>query len=643
MITIHGPELAQETRAAELLREMILTWYPQAEADPETRIWLLSSVQCYGRTTQDVDVLLLATFGPRAPMVTVPGVEQSARLRTLACTFEVKTHLPDAVHFAGQRVLVDYGTSKKDVTQQASDQMFALRNYLVQRIGKAPFSVDFIWLRGVPTAQLPKPPHNVLGCDSTWVDVLRCIRDSRLGPSLCDGELWSGKPDVLERAAEELSRGLEATRLDRQRIERLTSRLLAGQRYAREMGTKTLVFRGRGGTGKTANLLRLAHDLYQDQGARILLLTYNNALVADIQRLLVLMSIPSASISRSIKTQTVHSFVFALHSALVGNETMPQGTIEERFTRAKAEILEYLAITTQEDRAQIIGDPSGTFNWDYVLIDESQDWFEDERDILYQLFSSQRVVLADGVDQLTRRATRADWLSTLPASRRQVVPLKRTLRLKRNLCEFVLLMGRELGLGELNIEPVEEQAGGLVTIYVGDYLSERATHDDVVNLTVEDGNKPVDTLFVVSDRHVSRTVSSGRSSRAAETFASWGYEVWDGVDLATRKTFPTSVDQLRVVQYESCRGLEAWTTVCLGADHFYERKLNEGRRLATASPGELFTDPEQRARDYAGQWMLIPFTRSIDWLVIEVSSRESVLGQMLQRVTSSMGEPTEWL
>src|SRR5690606_23284254 len=117
----------------------------------------------------------------------------------------------------------------------------------------------------------------------------------------------------------------------------------------------------------------------------------------------------------------------------------------------------------------------------------------------------------------------ADWLSMLPASRRQIVPLKRTLRLKRNLCEFVLLMGRELGLGELNIEPVDEQAGGLVTIYEGDYLSERATHDDVVNFTVKDGNKPVDTLFVVSDRHVVRSADGERRSSAANVFTDWGF------------------------------------------------------------------------------------------------------------------------
>ena len=472
---------------------------------------------------------------------------------------------------------------------------------------------------------------------------MRCARDSRVGHGMQDGLLSCGGPETIEQTAQELTRGLEPTRLDRQKIERITTRLLGGQRYAQELGTQLLVFRGRGGTGKTANLLRLAHDLYQDRGARIILLTYNNALVADLQRLLALMNVPSASASRSIKVQTIHSFLYSLHDTLVGAIPSGMTSHEERFAYVKRNLIEYLSIMTQEDRDALLVESSPDFNWDHVMVDESQDWFEDERDILYALYGLERIVLADGVDQFTRRPTAADWLSVVPAKRRRIVPLRRTLRLKRNLCEFVLLLGRELGLGELNIEPVDEQSGGLITVYQGDYLSERGTHDDVVRLTGDDGNKPVDTLFVVSDRHVSRTGAQRRHSRAADVLQEWGYNVWDGVDEGTRKTFPTSVDQLRIVQYESCRGLEAWTTVCLGADHFYERKLEEGRRIGSSATDNLFTDPEQLAREYAGRWMLIPFTRSIDWLVIEVSSRESTFGKILRRVTDSMGEPTEWL
>lgn len=643
MITIHGPDTAPETRAAERLRRLLIEWYPGAEADSQTKVWLLSSVQSFGRTTQDVDIAMFGVFGPKAPPIELPGLEKPVRLGTFACTFELKSHLPEGIRFAGQRVLARYGASWKDASKQASDQMFNLRKYLEGRLGRAPFMVDFIWLSGLPTVHLPEPPHNILGCDAGWFDVMRCARDSRVGPGMREGHLSCGSGETIEQAALELTRGLEPTKLDRQRIERITARLLGGQRYAQELGTQVLVFRGRGGTGKTANLLRLAHDVYQDRGARILLLTYNNALVADLQRLLALMNVPSASASRSIKVQTIHSFLYSLHDTLVGAPPEGMASHDERFAYVKKNLVEYLGILTQDDRERLLADGSSDFNWDHILIDECQDWFEDERDILYSLYGMERIVLADGVDQFTRRATAADWLSVVPTKRRRIVPLRRTLRLKRNLCEFVLLLGGELGLGELNIEPVNEQAGGLITVYEGDYLSERRTHDDVVKLTGDDGNKPVDTLFVISDRHVHRTDAQERHSRAGEVFQRWGYKVWDGVDERTRKTFPTSVDQLRIVQYESCRGLEAWTTVCLGADHFYDRKLEEGRRIAASAADNRFTDPEQLAREHAGRWMLIPFTRSIDWLVIEISSRESTLGQILRRVTDSMGEPTEWL
>jgi superfamily I DNA and RNA helicase len=42
------------------------------------------------------------------------------------------------------------------------------------------------------------------------------------------------------------------------------------------------------------------------------------------------------------------------------------------------------------------------FAWDHVLVDEGQDWPEDERDILYQCFGPHRCIVADGVHQLIR-------------------------------------------------------------------------------------------------------------------------------------------------------------------------------------------------------------------------------------------------
>jgi superfamily II DNA or RNA helicase len=80
------------------------------------------------------------------------------------------------------------------------------------------------------------------------------------------------------------------------------------------LGQQLLVFRGRGGSGKTIRLLRLAKDLY-DNGKRVLLLTFNKALVADIRRLLVLLGINNQGFDRGIHISTAHKYFIQMFSA----------------------------------------------------------------------------------------------------------------------------------------------------------------------------------------------------------------------------------------------------------------------------------------------------------------------------------------
>ncbi|HAZ27663.1 TPA: RNA helicase, partial [Candidatus Acetothermia bacterium] len=75
------------------------------------------------------------------------------------------------------------------------------------------------------------------------------------------------------------------------------------------LGSQLLLFRGRGGAGKTVNLLRVAHHLYQEKRARVLILTYNKALVADIARLFAIMGIRDGLETQRISIQQIQSYV----------------------------------------------------------------------------------------------------------------------------------------------------------------------------------------------------------------------------------------------------------------------------------------------------------------------------------------------
>jgi hypothetical protein len=125
-------------------------------------------------------------------------------------------------------------------------------------------------------------------------------------------------------------------------------------------------------------------------------------------------------------------------------------------------------------------------------------------------------------------------------------------------------------------------------------------------------------------------------------FRSWGEEVWDGVSRDLRRTYPTSVEQLRIVQYDSCRGLEGWTVINLAVDDFYEYKRRSWKPPEDLPPG-VYPDDPKLAAQFAARWMLIPLTRGIDTLVLQIGSASSAVGQALGDLVPKCGDFLEWI
>ena len=57
------------------------------------------------------------------------------------------------------------------------------------------------------------------------------------------------------------------------------------QGWIEDIGKKQVILDGRGGTGKTVLLLSLVQKLASEQNKKIILLTYNHALVTELKRL----------------------------------------------------------------------------------------------------------------------------------------------------------------------------------------------------------------------------------------------------------------------------------------------------------------------------------------------------------------------
>ena len=126
-------------------------------------------------------------------------------------------------------------------------------------------------------------------------------------------------------------------------------------------------------------------------------------------------------------------------------------------------------------------------------------------------------------------------------------------------------------------------------------------------------------------------VRDGKYSLAAKFYEDYGELTWDATSDHVRKETPTRKSQFRCVTYESCRGLEGWIAVNYALDEFFDLKVSEFKS-DKFQPGEMVFDEHQMAMEYATKWLMIPLTRAVDTLIIHIKNRESVLGQILEKM-----------
>jgi len=65
--------------------------------------------------------------------------------------------------------------------------------------------------------------------------------------------------------------------------------------------------------------------------------------------------------------------------------------------------------------------------------------------------------------------------------------------------------------------------------------------------------------------------------------------------------------------------------------------------LAPQDLGGLFDTKEELAANFAAQWLMIPLTRAMDTLVINVSSSPSIVKQALKKVYKTRSDFVEWI
>src|SRR5690606_29302412 len=157
-----------------------------------------------------------------------------------------------------------------------------------------------------------------------------------------------------------------------------------------------------------------------------------------------------------------------------------------------------------------------------------------------------------GIDQLVRSSEATNWRATIDISESQVVPLRRSLRLKSDLCRAVCEAAQLLNVPNWDLQPEPDLFGGRVIVLAGkDY--DRAIHSELVSAASATGNESIDMLFCVPPDQVVVDDAGNRVCILAQHLTEWGHKVRDGTSYRIRSDYPTSNKQIRIVLYDTCR------------------------------------------------------------------------------------------
>ncbi len=619
----------------QLEAEIRRVW-PAAVADPNDRIDLLVGA----RSGVDVDVLVaLDLRTPRAlpPARHVTGAA-SPSIASGLIAIEVKQL--DATRFEriGDQLFAFYNgkRSGRSVSDQARDAAYGIKNFAATS-GFPNFYVHALaWLTQIEPGSLEGVDPLIVG-RSDWRTLLTaaCAQNASL---TYDDEI---RRLAVRAVRDRLLLRRTLTPLDRAKTERIARNALVRDLVADlapYAGNAMIRLAGHGGSGKTTALVLLATRLATQYRARVIVLTFHHALRGDIRHVFEGMPEAEGLLGETIHVETATSFLLALVSAAGG--TVPanaDGSIDYERTdatfREVADALGPHAAHGADAGDDVVGEDRARFDWDHVLIDEAQDWTDAERDLLVAVYGTRRIVLADGLVQLIRRHTSCDWMRGVAKRERVVRHLGESLRMQHTVALFANAAAQTMGFANWSVEPRRDLVGGRVIVLEGQLDDAPALVRAVGSVAALGKADPVDNLICVPHSEIVHSPGGGRHARLAAELREGGRAVWDACDPLTRTSGPDGSAAWRIVQYDSCRGLEGWATLLVALDDLYANRI---KHPSVGAAEKTTVDPEIVAR----RWLLIPLTRAVHLLVVHVRDPRSPVAAMLREAATALPRDT---
>ena len=294
-----------------------------------------------------------------------------------------------------------------------------------------------------------------------------------------------------------------------------------------------------------------------------------------------------------------------------------------------------------------------------AYIDEAQDCHPLERDILFSIFGSNNIVIANGdKEQLIRYSQLCNW----HMSRGQKVEhykyqkRRKSYRMKPAICALANHIAKWYEI-DLNIEPLDTEDHG--NIFIDYSLSKEKQVDVIQNLKKigeRQGCTNYESLLLLTsperdskndfttheDTSVSVNEYNNIINDGSKNKNEWSIitdaklkigdaSFWNLTGNVDKRTLsvPGSLS-IRSMYYESCRGIEAWSIMCFKLDHFFFHIMKE-KDADNYLLDSLFDQltPEKRKAMYAATWVLMAITRGMENCYIQLEDLESPLSKVI--------------
>lgn len=592
-------------KVESVLSEVIATKQLKTALEEELRdvdgqIWLIPSVDIHPATGRhDVDLVMMGYLDGYY-LDDVAGLSNIS-IKSFIATIEIKSHTADGVHKDGTHLMVEYPGTLKDVTVQSNEQKESLKKFLCETLNykgiKVPFIVNLIWLVGVDQLDYDQNiglcNSNILVSDSRPHDFFNAmgrqckLRDNGYVSTFANYVTREQIKTVADIFCAK-SDGADSMTLRRINLLNIKDDFLDDIENRAE---KMIVLAGHAGTGKTIRLLKAAQKLSK-LGKKCLFLTYNTALISDLVHTLRFISDPRTN---SLRMDSMYSFFIGMmRKAGIWRQNY---TLEQDYKPSLANL------NNRRDSFII------PIDYDYIFIDEAQDWSPTEASVLLHYSQKSKIVIADGIDQFMKSGEHTNWG---PYS---FPKLRMNLRQRSNLVSFVKIFASKMGV-YWDVESSRLLPGGRLIIT---HAYEKELHDDLYDQARQHGCTAYDLMLLAPNS----LVENGHF-KLLDSYKTVGINLFDGVYKANRdKVYGDQNRQnneCRVFTYESCRGLEAWTVVCLRFDQLFDVKYPHAHdyhelKDYTAARNYMLT-----------LWSLIPLSRAIDTLVLVVTKGSTIDG-----------------